>query len=196
MPQPLSRIKPNASVYIGNVGDYPLRRHPDLAVLAMECIRSWSDVENFMLHLYVELMGGNASLIAKTYLNLRGASNKQQLLVAAAEASLDDKLKPLFKAIFSRISTHEKDRDKIAHWTWGDSPQLPDALLLMDPRAKLEGPLNMDQIFVYREGDFLRIIAQNEKLAGAGMAFEWILSGHPANRGDAIFQQLCKEFGI
>ncbi|AXW64707.1 hypothetical protein CJO94_24440 (plasmid) [Ralstonia solanacearum] len=62
MPQPLSRVTPEAGiVVIGNAGDRVLARHPDLAVLAIEAIASWSNVESFMLGLFVELFGGHVS---------------------------------------------------------------------------------------------------------------------------------------
>lgn len=58
MPQPLSAVSSNCSILLGNVGDYPLKRHPDLAVLVAEIIVSWGNVESFMLSLFVDLMGG------------------------------------------------------------------------------------------------------------------------------------------
>ena len=53
MPQPLSKVISNASIFIGNAGDRPLARHPKLAILAMEAIASWSNVESFMLSLFM-----------------------------------------------------------------------------------------------------------------------------------------------
>lgn len=70
MPQPLSRVTPEAGiVVIGNAGDRVLARHPDLAVLAIEAIASWSNVESFMLGLFVELFGGHNSLATEVFLS-------------------------------------------------------------------------------------------------------------------------------
>jgi hypothetical protein len=72
MPQPLSRIAPNVTIILGNAGDRPLARHPDLAILAIEAIASWSNVESFMLRLFVDLFGGHGSLAAEVFLSLEG----------------------------------------------------------------------------------------------------------------------------
>ena len=58
MPQPISKVAPNANIMIGNVGDYPMQRHPELALLVAEVIVSWANVESFLLNLFIELMGG------------------------------------------------------------------------------------------------------------------------------------------
>ena len=76
MPQPLSRVMPNARVTLGNAGDRPLARHPELAVLAIEAIASWSNVEGFMLRLFMQLLGGNESLAASVFLALENQASK------------------------------------------------------------------------------------------------------------------------
>src|SRR5680860_586310 len=70
MPDPLSRVAPDAGIAIGNVGDRPWLRHRDLAVLAIEAIASWSNVEAFRLQLFIELFGGRGSLATDVYLCL------------------------------------------------------------------------------------------------------------------------------
>lgn len=42
MPQPLSRVNPNAGVMIGNAGDYPLERNPNLLRLSMRVMTAWA----------------------------------------------------------------------------------------------------------------------------------------------------------
>jgi hypothetical protein len=193
MPQPLSRVLTNASVRIGNVGDYPLARHPTLALLAAEVIASWSNVEAFMLRLFVQLMGGPADKAATVFLALENHSAKTAAINAVSR-TLPDELQKVLNAILAIAKTQQKSRDKIAHWTWGDSPQLPDALLLLDPRTSVvEDGLNKDDIFVYREHDFLEVIRANERLAGYGMTFKFILMGHVANRDGRLFAELCAE---
>ena len=117
MPQPLSKVCENASIIFGNAGDRPLLRHPQLGALAMEAIASYSNVENFMLHLFVVLLGGNNALAMGIYL------------------ALDTK-----------------------------------------------GPK-----------DFEDIIKANDRLCGFGQMFRFILENHVANRGDELYDQLCKE---
>ena len=110
MPQPLSRVRPNASVTLGNAGDRPLARHPELAVLAIEAIASWSNVESFMLKLFIQLLGGDDSLAASVFLALETQHAKNAAIKAAAETALAERPQELsvFRAILSIANTNEK----------------------------------------------------------------------------------------
>ncbi len=194
MPQPLSTVVQSANIFIGNAGDRPLTRHPELAILAIEAIASWSNVESFMLRLFIQLLGGNGTLAANVFLALEGQGPKTAAIQAAANTVLQampEKL-TLLKAILAIAKTNEKSRDKLAHWTWGDSPNLPDALLLLNPKSSIEN-LDRDEIFVWREQDFREIIKANDRLCGFGLHFGFVLGDHPANRGNRLFDQLCAE---
>lgn len=194
MPQPLSRVMPNAGVILGNAGDRPLARHPELAVLAIEAIASWSNVEGFMLRLFMQLLGGNESLAASVFLALENQASKTAAINAAAVTALreqPDELN-LLRAILSIAKTNEKDRNKLAHWTWGDSPNIPDAVLLVDPRASL-GELDRSEIYVYKAQDFQGIVRANDRLCGFGLSFNFILRGHVANRDGRLLAELQAE---
>jgi hypothetical protein len=84
-------------------------------------------------------------------------------------------------------------RNKLAHWTWGDSADISDALLLADPKDLIQNPPDSSRILVYRELDFRRIIRANERLAGFGLKFIFIMRDHPANAEDALYDMLCSE---
>ena len=56
--------------------------------------------------------------------------------------------------------TNEKSRNKLAHWTWGDSPDIPDAVFLINPKSSI-GDLDKSEIYVYKEQDFVSIIEAN-----------------------------------
>src|SRR6266487_1148433 len=128
MPQPLARVSPTAGVVIGNAGDRPLERHAALAAVALEAIASWSNVEAFLLRLFIQLLGGNESLAASVYLALEGQSAKTNAIKAAAANALSGRAEELrvLEAVISIAKTNEKERNKLAHWVWGDSPTLPD----------------------------------------------------------------------
>lgn len=194
MPQPLSSVAPHASVIIGNAGDRPLARHPQLAILAIEALASWSNVESFMLNLFVQLLGGHGALAANIFLSLEIQNAKTAVIQAAANTVLKnepDKIK-LLNAIIAIAKTNQKSRDKLAHWTWGDSPNLPDALLLVNPKTTL-GDIDKDEIYVYREQDFKQIIVANDRLCGYGLRLKFILMNHVANRDGRLFGELCSE---
>src|SRR5437867_245444 len=88
MPQPLSRVASSAGIMMANVGDRPLVRHPHLAMLAMEAIASWSNVESFMLRLFVTLFGGNGALATNVFLAIDIQSAKSAAIQAAADTVL------------------------------------------------------------------------------------------------------------
>lgn len=191
MPHPISRVNPNANIVIGNAGDRPLQRHPDLAVLAIEAIASWSNVEGFLLNMFIELFGGNESVAANIYLSLENQSAKNAAINAAAEIQLKEKPEEyaVFKAIMSIAKTNEKSRNKLAHWTWGDSSNIDDAVLLINPKSLING-LDKSDVFVYKEQDFASIIEANDRLCGYGLEFNFILKNHVANREGALLLKL------
>lgn len=194
MPQPLSRVMPKAGVRIGNAGDRPLLRHPQLATLAIEAIASWSNVENFMLKMFVQLLGGNKSLATNIFLSLENQSAKTAAINAAANTALKEKPDVLvvFKAIMAISKTNEKSRNKLAHWIWGDSPNISDGLLLINPKSSI-GDLDKSEIYVYKESDFTSIIEANDKLCGYGLLFNFILQDHIANRDGRLIIELKEE---
>lgn len=193
MPQPISRVSPNANIIIGNSGDRPISRHPELAILAIEAISSWSNVEKFMLKTFVELLGGSKSLACDVYLSLQNQSAKTAAINAAADSVLRGKKElVLLKLILQLASSFSADRNKLAHWTWGESPNLPDAVLLVDPRTTID-ELDKTKVFVYKDKDFKSIMLKNDKLCGWLQSFKRILTDHPANRDDELYNRLCQE---
>ena len=190
MPQPLSSFKNPGGIRLSNVGDYPLQRHEHLATLAAEVIVSWSNVESFHLNLYMTLLGGPGQQAADIYLSLKSRSAKGEAIRAAAE-SIPQEYEDLLRKILSISKSRQKDRDAIAHGIFGDCTGIPDALLIASPRDMLLSGHDPDKIYVYREGDFKRIIDGNEKLAGYGMKLQFILSNHPANQDNWLYDQLC-----
>jgi hypothetical protein len=194
MPQPLSRVAPNANILLGNAGDRPIARHPDLAILAMEALVSWCNVEGFMLQLFVELFGGHGALAVEVFLSLQNQSAKSAAIDAAAQKVLGARVDELrvLRAILAIAKTNEKERNKLAHWTWGDSPEIPDGLLLVDPRAII-GDYDRASVFVYKPQDFVSIIRANDRLCDFGLQLKFVLSRHGANRDGRLLGALLAE---
>ena len=184
---------PDAPVVLGNAGHRALSERPHLAVLAMEAIASSSNVDSFLLKLFVKLLGGDTSLATRIYLKLEIRSAKSIALIEAIDSIEDARYAELARAIVALSKSNQKDRDKLAHHVWGISPRLPDALLLLDPKTMTESALDRDAIYVYKADDFGDIIAANDRLCGYTLNLLFILSGHGSNRGDALYNQLCKE---
>jgi len=192
MPQPLSRVMPDASVIMCNAGERPLKHNPELGLLAMEAIISWSNVERFMLKMYLELMGGSQDLAAVSFLAQETQNAKMAAINAVARYVLDEKLFQLLQAILKASKPGQSGRDKLAHWTWGYSPSIPDGFLLANPR-NTHTDLDKSLIYVYKKQDFFDIIKLNDDLCGFGLSFSFILSGHPANKEDKLYHKLCAE---
>ena len=190
MPQPLSLVAPYANVEIGNVGFGTIARRPDLAVLSMAAIAAWAHVESFMLRAYVELAGGSDADAAAVYLALEGAGPKTKVIAVLAERKLSAAHLALLRAILKVAKSGQKERDKLAHWIWGTSEELPEALLLADPRNLTH---ESGSILVYKKEDFASMHMRFERIASWGQTFGFILSGHPANRDGQLYEQLCRE---
>lgn len=155
-----------------------------------------------MLHMYVELAGGNKADAAAVYLSLDTRSAKSKVLNTLAARRLSDDNLKLFNAISAVAKSAEKSRDKIAHWAWGTSEAIPDALLLMDPRttviddaedADTRTTFLRENTYVYKEDDFKSIIDMNARIISFAHNFRFILRNHPANAGGRLYDQLCRE---
>ncbi len=186
MPQPLSKVKPDASVNIGNNSDNPSDHRPQLSLLAMKVIAEWSILESFNNALFVKLLGANPAPGAAMYSSLSGGNAKRDALNAVAQVALTEEELEIFNAIIWLYQSAIKERNKVAHWVWGNSPNLLDAVLLCDPnilmeyqlklekftrkirddhRHKLEMPeFPKDKIFVFYALDFTRMSENIQKL--------------------------------
>jgi hypothetical protein len=151
-------------------------------------------VENFLLKLFVQLFGGSETLATNIYLSLGNQSAKTAAINAAVESVFQPESDEanVFKAIMSIAKTNEKDRNKLAHWTWGDSPNLNDAVLLVDPRATILD-LDPSKVFVYKANDFMAIIEENNKLCGYGQLLKFVLTNHVANSNGELIEKLLSE---
>ncbi|WP_340159856.1 hypothetical protein [uncultured Hoeflea sp.] len=179
MPQPLSRVRSNASYSIGAHGWPALPKRPELAALAMEAIASWSNVEAELLAAYIQLMGGKDDRAAIAYLSLDTQNAKSRIITAVADAVLSELECKVLNAILRIAKTHQRKRDKLAHWVWGISDDLPDALLLANPKKMHSGFPDRSDIFVYTKRDFEEIIADNNRLAFMAGCFIGVIRRPP-----------------
>lgn len=194
MPNPISKVHPNASIMLGNVGmGSPLNHNPELALYAMDVVRTWSDVENFRLNFYMEILGRNNEHAKAAFLALDSESAKNQSIRAVAERALSGDLLKVFGAVQKLSKRIQKTRNRICHWTWGFSPQIEDGFLLVDPKATApEGDLRTHLIYVYKKADFVAAIQESERLAGYYQTFRFIVMGHVANREGKLEKQLLE----
>lgn len=209
-PKPLSHQPGPLHLEMDSLGTYPFVQRPHLAVLAMERIASWATVESWLLKLYVDLSGGNKSMAADIFLALEGNAAKSAAITKLI-ARIEPRYQTLYLAISKMAKTRSKERDKLAHWIWGISPQYIDALLLADPRSEVRKTLdfeetrdltmdeifkqNLEGIYIYDSIAFREMLKGNTDLASYIFRFRWLrIPIH--NPNDKLYHELCAEPAI
>lgn len=168
--QPLSRVMPNANVTFGE--NDTMQQRPELAVFVAECITQFANLESLLGLSLALILDANQKAVLAMYSAFDSRASQMKLLKAATESELEK----LHSDIFDAIITHfvrpvMRDRDKFAHWVWGYSTDLPDALLLMEPRERTPlhaeainptSPIAWDysKIFVIRKDDLARALGR------------------------------------
>jgi hypothetical protein len=135
MPQPLSSMSPNIRIDVGNSHNRPTEHYPELGLLAMDVVSSYATLETFLTSVFVELLGDSPDHAVAIYLGSDSQSAKNAAFRAVAAETLSETELQYLEALFSVIKASGKLRHRIAHWAWGFSPDLQDAVLLADPRG-------------------------------------------------------------
>ena len=184
-PQPVRRVLPEIGY---EFSPELMFRRPEVATWIAQCIGCWSWVETQRGRLLAYLVGINVQDGIELYNNFRSASSKDASFKILARARLQTDDFKIFDALLQVIATHEKTRNKLAHWFWGYSSDIEDGLILMDPREILRhqaamqdfnnkhGPsgrvpmelikYNLDHIYVWRVDDLKRDAESFTSLAG------------------------------
>lgn len=162
----------------------------------MQGIASWAEVEYFLLASYVAMFGGTSDLAAKMFLSMDTRGSKADALAVLGREKLSTKQQAALTDLLKLAKRRGGARDKLAHWIWGMSEELPDALLLLDPRCKVQVSGHSDlspHIFVYREPDLRKIIRDNEALARIGSNFARLIETGGDDLAQQLSAQLAKE---
>ncbi len=179
-PQPLSSIGKKRKINI--VADpAALEWQPAFGQLVAHIISLWSAIEANLGVCLSRMLKTNARTGIAMYMALNSANARNSVLRAAAKSSLPQDKLIIFEAILRVISKSGAQRHKLAHWLWAFSPEIKDAVLLIDPEAMLnhsvnlieyvsslpkDQPMNLeempdldlDKVLVYKERDFHEII--------------------------------------
>jgi hypothetical protein len=174
-PQPLSSVRRNATVRLDPLAP---ERRPALAGRIATIIAIWSRIDSDLAAILAYMLKGELSAAIAMYSALTSSQAQMAALEAAARVSLADADRPLFGAVLSLVKRAGAKRNRIAHWLWGESDELPDALILADPDALLSlhtgikdfivrlekgeavATPNLDtkRAFVYRADDFRELV--------------------------------------
>jgi hypothetical protein len=173
--QPLSRVRSNAAIFFGI--NNAMSERPKVAVKIAECIAEWSDLET-LLALFLSLMlNTETDTVLAMYSAIENRAAQLRMLEAAIAAKLPVGQSEVALAIILEfVRPAMKERDRLAHWVWGYSPDLPDALLITPPSEKSATHLkalkpfrppkfNRDEIFVVTEADLTRTLGRIREAA-------------------------------
>ncbi len=139
MPQPLNRVIPNGE--FNPIGIRPnesgiLDDKPELAKLVASIFGLWASIEQSLSLLLVSVLGADAEPVIAMFATLTAQRQQMGALEAAAKAALSPNEFDVFRAAISMTDSVQTPRNHLAHWIWGTCEQLPDALLLAEPKAQ------------------------------------------------------------
>jgi hypothetical protein len=154
------------------------------------------------------LKGGVRASMAM-YGAIRSSQTQMAALEAAARTTLQQDDFRLFSAVMTLVKRAGLKRHKVAHWVWGHSHEIPDALVLINPDAILDfdttqkeyltaihggefgastAILDLSQGFVYREKDFTEIIGELRDVAVITSRFAVLANDF--SQGDELRRQI------
>jgi len=212
------RINPNAGI---ELGPGFLEQRPTEAALIAQCIATWIEVELQHSRLLAQLLHANTEPAAAVYLSLKTASNRRELLAAAAKATLSAQELELFFAIQNIGKGVETERNHLAHGIFGISSAIPESVVWVDPQHRIQNIIQTtlaseknissgggsreftaiiqktmnelkENIFVYRRTDLQGIYEIISQYQKLVYQFISLISrDHPALR-EELFHQLCE----
>jgi hypothetical protein len=159
--QPLARVVKRASMSWG--AEDTISSRPKVAVKIAQCVAEWADIETILGVLLGVILDTEAKAALAMYASLENRAAQRRMLMAAAEANLSTDDYDLLEAIMkASVTPAMRQRDKLAHWSWGTCKELPDDLILQPPAAKTElhyillqsaqkRVKNVDRVFVITE---------------------------------------------
>lgn len=129
--KPLSHIKnvANISFAPGSVG-----KRPKLAPHVMHVIELWSFADARLLFIGRHCLGGNAFVSTAMMQSIDSQTAQRAMVLAGVKQTLPASKFKLFDAAFHTTLGSRKVRHQFAHHYWGTSDDLPDALLIQDPK--------------------------------------------------------------
>lgn len=141
MPQPLSRVKPDAHVFLS--AKLVCETYPDLAAKVAHCIALSALIENLLAGMLASMLGAHGKPVAAMLNSLQSLGVKRGAIKAAAEVVLTDQDDlDLFTAVVDECDAACKHRHRFAHWAWATTKTYHGerelkALLFIDPKALL-----------------------------------------------------------
>jgi hypothetical protein len=112
--------------------DHAFTARPEATAAAMTALSSWGLVERAQLHLFVHLMGGNDTVAAEVF-KATGKLVRDRAIEAVAEKVAAAEEQDLLAKLTAATKRAQKDRDRLAHWSWTCSRSIMNGFVLYDP---------------------------------------------------------------
>jgi hypothetical protein len=113
-------------------GPEALLTKPELAAHIGAVATTWTIVEEGWGLILAEMLGADAKVGVKLYLELTGAGSQAAILRAVADERLNSELREDFAALLSEEKGRARERNRIVHGRWAIDPETPDGLILSE----------------------------------------------------------------
>jgi hypothetical protein len=108
-----------------------------------ECISEWAEIETVLGLFLALLLHANEKAALAMYSAVENRAAQLRMISSAAESTLKPShFDAISVLLSSAIRPCMKERDRLAHWCWGYSDQVPEYLLITEPSNKLALLLN------------------------------------------------------
>ncbi len=132
----LAQVNPKADISF-DPQDAALNR-PEVLSLIARCISTWSLVETLVGQVVCYALKGDIRAAAEMYLSITSTGASVAALKTAVRMGLSREYAELFNAIWTIGGDLAEERHRLAHWCLGYSKDIPNALLLLNPREGIK----------------------------------------------------------
>jgi hypothetical protein len=130
MPQPFPK---HLKEFMFNIGD-AIQNRQTLSLMGMEVISQYVSLEVSLTNLFMTLLGANPGPAVAMLTAIKNNNIRNEAFRAVAESTLSGERLEILNAVLAMCETADKERNRIGHWVWATEKQLPDAVVLLDPR--------------------------------------------------------------
>ena len=147
MPNPLSRVSPRASAYFAP--DALLQRS-ELAPLVAHVIGTWARCDYAIAALLTQFLKSDFKVVYAMYESLTSNEARRAVIHAAAQASLPSDRFELFQRVMRAVTASRTTRNDFVHKIWAISPEIPEALLLVDISDFMIPNINVSEMMAWK----------------------------------------------
>lgn len=111
---------------------------PELLAKVTRCISIWSLIESFTAQVAIFALKGDMRVAMDMFLSITSSGAANAALKTAARVGLEPRHSEIFNAIWTINGELADERHRLAHWGMGYSEDIPNAILLLNPKDGLK----------------------------------------------------------